>query len=85
MEVPGITPGAVIGHSVGEYAAACVAGVFSLEDGLKLISARARLMQALPRTGGMWAVFADEETVVKAIAPYPKRGFHRASMAPACW
>ncbi len=68
----GITPGAVIGHSVGEYAAACVAGVFSLEDGLKLISARARLMQALPRTGGMWAVFADEETVVKVIAPYPK-------------
>ncbi len=68
----GVTPGAVIGHSVGEYAAACVAGVFSLEDGLKLISARARLMQALPRTGGMWAVFADEETVVKAIAPYPK-------------
>ncbi len=68
----GITPGAVIGHSVGEYAAACVAGVFSLEDGLKLIAARARLMQALPRTGGMWAVFADEETVVKAIAPYAK-------------
>lgn len=68
----GITPGAVIGHSVGEYAAACVAGVFSLEDGLKLIAGRARLMQALPRTGGMWAVFADEEKVVKAIAPYAK-------------
>ncbi len=63
----GITPTAVMGHSVGEYVAACVAGVFSLEDGLKLISARARLMQALPRNGGMAAVFADEAKVASAI------------------
>ncbi|MEJ2691168.1 MAG: type I polyketide synthase, partial [Deltaproteobacteria bacterium] len=42
----GIEPSAVMGHGAGEYAAACAAGVFSLEDGLKLVAARARLMQA---------------------------------------
>jgi acyl transferase domain-containing protein/acyl carrier protein len=55
----GIKPAAVMGHSVGEYVAACVAGVFSLEDGLKLISERGRLMQSLPQDGEMVAVFAD--------------------------
>jgi acyl transferase domain-containing protein len=47
----GIEPSAVMDHSVGEYAAAYAAGVFSLEDGLKLVSARARLIQALPQDG----------------------------------
>lgn len=64
----GLEPTAVLGHSVGEYAAACIAGVFSLEDGLRLIAARGRLMSALPRDGAMAAVFADEATVVAAIA-----------------
>ena len=45
----GITPDVVMGHSVGEYVAACVAGVFTLEDGLKLIAERARLMQGSPQ------------------------------------
>ncbi|NDJ19426.1 type I polyketide synthase [Myxacorys almedinensis] len=66
----GIEPAIVMGHSVGEYVAACVAGVFSLEDGLKLIAARARLMQALPQDGEMVAVFATEGQVAAAIQPY---------------
>ncbi|TAN66396.1 MAG: type I polyketide synthase [Methylobacter sp.] len=67
----GIQPDTVTGHSVGEYVAACIAGVFSLEDGIKLITARARLMQALPRNGAMAAVFADAERVAQAIAANP--------------
>ncbi len=66
----GIEPAIVLGHSVGEYVAACVAGVFSLENGLKLIAERGRLMQALPRDGMMAVVFAEEERVEAAIAPY---------------
>ncbi|HEY9670379.1 MAG TPA: thioester reductase domain-containing protein [Waterburya sp.] len=66
----GIEPAVVMGHSVGEYVAACVAGVFRLEDGLKLIAERARLMQALPPDGEMVAVFADETQVIAAIEPY---------------
>jgi acyl transferase domain-containing protein/NADPH:quinone reductase-like Zn-dependent oxidoreductase/NAD(P)-dependent dehydrogenase (short-subunit alcohol dehydrogenase family)/aryl carrier-like protein len=65
----GIMPSVVMGHSVGEYAAACVAGVFSLEDGLKLIAERGRLMQALPKDGKMAVVFAGPEAVSSAILP----------------
>lgn len=68
----GIKPDAVMGHSVGEYAAACVAGIFSLEDGLKLIAERARLMQALPQDGEMVVVFASEALVTSIIQPYPQ-------------
>jgi malonyl CoA-acyl carrier protein transacylase len=69
----GIQPDAVMGHSVGEYVAACIAGVFSLEDGLKLIAERGRLMQTLPpRAGEMVVVRADEELVKVAIQPYSK-------------
>jgi acyl transferase domain-containing protein/SAM-dependent methyltransferase len=64
----GIQPSYVLGHSVGEYVAACVAGVFSLEDGLKLIFERARLMQSLPAGGRMAAVFASRERVAAAMA-----------------
>ena len=66
----GITPSAVLGHSVGEYVAACVAGVMSLEDGLQLIAARGRMMQSLPGNGAMIAVLASEELVRSEIDPY---------------
>jgi len=65
----GIQPDAVIGHSLGEYVAACIAGVFSLEDGLKLIAHRGRLMQQMAANGKMIAVWADEHTIKAVIAP----------------
>ena len=65
----GIVPQVVLGHSVGEFAAACVAGVFGLEDGLMLLCKRARLMNGLPRNGAMAAVFAHEERVLSALRP----------------
>ena len=64
----GILPSIVMGHSVGEYVAACVAGVFSLEDGLKLIAARARLMTEKTERGVMAAVFAGKEAIASTIA-----------------
>ena len=51
----GIKPSALMGHSIGEFAAACVAGVFSLEDGLQMIAKRGEMMQALPG-GSMMSV-----------------------------
>jgi iturin family lipopeptide synthetase A len=67
----GLAPDAVLGHSVGEYAAACVAGVFGLEDALKLVAERGRLIQQLPPAGGMAVVFAARERVAAALEPYP--------------
>ncbi|MEO0443413.1 MAG: SDR family NAD(P)-dependent oxidoreductase, partial [Pseudomonadota bacterium] len=63
----GIEPAIVMGHSVGEYAAAVSAGIMSLEDGLRLICQRATLMQSLPAGGTMAAVFADEATVTNLL------------------
>ncbi|MEO1669330.1 MAG: alpha/beta fold hydrolase [Cyanobacteria bacterium J06631_2] len=66
----GVEPTALIGHSVGEYVAATIAGVFSLESALKLVAMRGKLMQSLSQTGAMYAVFTDEPTVESIIAPF---------------
>ena len=66
----GIKPSALIGHSVGEYVAATIAGVFSLADGLKLLATRGKLMQSLSQEGEMYAVFADEATVKSTIESF---------------
>ncbi|NJO61831.1 MAG: acyltransferase domain-containing protein [Richelia sp. RM2_1_2] len=58
----GISPVAMIGHSIGEYVAACLAGVFSLEDALTLVAVRGRLMQQLPK-GAMLSVELDQEAI----------------------
>lgn len=69
----GIEPSALLGHSVGEYVAACLAGVFDLEQGLKLIATRARLMQQLPQDGSMAVIFAAPETVQAQLQPHRDR------------
>jgi acyl transferase domain-containing protein/acyl carrier protein len=68
----GIEPDVVLGHSVGQYAAACVAGVFSLEDGARLMAERGRLFGSLPEGGRMVAVFADAKHVEELAAEFSR-------------
>ena len=62
LEACDVRPGAMIGHTLGEYVAACVAGVMSLEDALLLVAERGRLMQAMPKES-MLSISASEEVV----------------------
>ncbi len=63
----GVVPQTVLGHSVGEFAAAYAAGVFELEDGLRLVAARGRCMQELCEDGAMAAVWASREAIDEAL------------------
>lgn len=71
----GIRPQAMIGHSIGEYVAACLAGVFSLEDALALVALRGRMLQAMPG-GAMCMVMLSEA----AVQPYLKDGCDLAAV-----
>ena len=66
----GIHPDAVVGHSLGELAAAEAAGVFTLADGLRFAAERGRLFERLPASGAMAAVFASLDRVSQALSEY---------------
>ena len=69
----GIRAEAVLGHSVGEYAAACAAGVMTLQDGCALISARGRLMQTRCEPGSMLSVSLSEQEIQGYLSPFGDR------------
>lgn len=62
-----VLPDVVLGHSIGEYAAACLAGVFSLDDAIRLIGLRGRLSALEAEPGGMMVLFASTDTVRKLL------------------
>ncbi|VAW80205.1 Polyketide synthase modules and related proteins [hydrothermal vent metagenome] len=64
----GVEPDYVLGHSLGEYVAACVSGVMTIADGLFLVAERGRLMQALPVQGGMLSVLGDESIIHEVLS-----------------
>jgi amino acid adenylation domain-containing protein len=75
----GVRPAAMLGHSVGEYVAACIGGVLSLKDALALVVARGSLMDTTP-PGGMLTVFADPRTIEPSLG----EGVVIATYAPDC-
>lgn len=80
LEQWGVTPTSMIGYSFGEYMAACVAGVFTLEDALRLIVTRGRLMSSLP-AGAMLSVPLEEADLLPMMDDYINNGGHQLSLS----
>ncbi|MBV9985723.1 type I polyketide synthase [Bradyrhizobium sp.] len=79
----GITPTVVLGHSIGEIAAAAVAGLFSLEDAVKLVAARGQLMQSAA-PGGMVAVRAAHQDIAPLLRSYADAGIAAINTPEQC-
>lgn len=79
----GIKPAAMVGHSVGEYVTACLAGVFSLEDALRLLVVRGRLMQQLP-TGAMLALRLTPEETANLLKEQPMLSLAAINSSKQC-
>jgi acyl transferase domain-containing protein len=79
----GVQPAAMLGHSIGEYVAACLAGVFSLEDALSLVALRGRLMQQLPG-GAMLALKCSPEDVLPLLSADERLSLAALNAPAAC-
>ncbi|WP_333909896.1 acyltransferase domain-containing protein, partial [Streptomyces sp. ACA25] len=79
----GVVPSAVVGHSQGEIAAACVAGALSLEDGAKVVALRGLGLVDLAGTGGMLSVAVSEAKVLELLGPWAGRAVVAAVNGPA--
>ncbi len=74
LKAHGVLPSVVMGHSLGEIVASCLAGVMAMEDAMLLVAERSRLMQEQPAGGSMVAVFAGEAEVQEALARHVGEG-----------
>ncbi|WP_199512631.1 type I polyketide synthase [Nucisporomicrobium flavum] len=80
----GVTPGVLLGHSIGELVAATVAGLFDLPDAVRLAAERGRLMQSMSTHGGMAAVSAGRDTVLPYVDGFDEVGIAAVNSPTQC-